>query len=295
MLARGANSCSCQLRLFSVYSASSRAHTPLSACFFPFSRAAQALTSYMFFGRDHRDAVSAELGTTDPKVVSKALGEKWAAQADKAPWERLAEQDKARFDRENNIYLASLQSEADEEQASKDAAAAGPSEREAERAEKRARMEEEAAIRAAKPKAPRKEKVLSAEAQALQQQNKDIMGDMDKSAKQRLAFLLGQSDLFKHFVKDEDLEKIGKGKGKAGGGKKRKSEKEEDDEMMASADAEASGHGGTSQSPPQHGRSTAAARQQAQQRAAASPHTHTPFPCSCTRIQQAPASRRRSA
>ena len=35
------------------------------------------------------------------------------------------------------------------------------------------------------------------------------MGDMDKSAKQRLAFLFGQSDLFKHFVKEEDLKEGG--------------------------------------------------------------------------------------
>ena len=35
------------------------------------------------------------------------------------------------------------------------------------------------------------------------------MGDMDKSAKQRLAFLFGQSDLFKHFVKEDEVGKEG--------------------------------------------------------------------------------------
>uniref|UniRef100_A0A7S2IVN3 Chromatin-remodeling complex ATPase n=1 Tax=Haptolina brevifila TaxID=156173 RepID=A0A7S2IVN3_9EUKA len=52
------------------------------------------------------------------------------------------------------------------------------------------------------------------------------MGDMAKSADQRLKFLLGQSDLFKHFGLGEAPKKK----------KGRKSEKEEDDELMATQD-----------------------------------------------------------
>ena len=201
----------------------------------------QALSAYMLFARDRREAAVLELGSSDPKLVSKILGEKWGAQTDRAPWEKASEQDRVRFERENGAYLQALEAEADQERATRDAAASGPSEREAERAEKRARMAEEASVRQEKPKAPRKEKVLSAEEKKLQEQNKMVMGDMDKSAKQRLAFLLGQSDLFKHFVKDEDLKEGVKAKKKKG----RKSEKEEDEEMMASADGEAAGAGGS--------------------------------------------------
>jgi hypothetical protein len=188
-----------------------------------------ALSAYMLFGRDHREITATELGTTDPKLVSKALGEKWAAQADRSTWELLAEQDKARFERENALYTASLDAEAEAEQSAKDAAAAGPSEREVERAEKRARMEEDAARRAEKPKGPKKAKVLSADEKALEAQNKAIMGDKEKSTKQRLAFLLGQSDLFKHFGLEEETKAAKKKKG-------RKTEEEEDKEMASAAD-----------------------------------------------------------
>lgn len=82
-----------------------------------------ALSSYMFFARDNRESVAAEVGTTDPKVVSKAIGEKWAAQSDKSPWERQSEQDKKRFERENAVYTAALDAEAAEEQAIRDTAA----------------------------------------------------------------------------------------------------------------------------------------------------------------------------
>lgn len=44
-----------------------------------------------------------------------------------------------------------------------------------------------------------KTRVLTEEEKSLAVQNKAIMRDMDASAKQRLSFLLGQSDLFKHF------------------------------------------------------------------------------------------------
>ena len=192
----------------------------------------------MLFGRDHREAVAAELGTSDPKMVSRALGDKWAAQVDKSTWEAMAAKDKARFERENAVYQASLQEEEDAIAEAAAAAAAGPSEREVERAEKRARMEEEAAARAEKPKAPKKVKTMSAEEKQLAAQNKEIMGDKEAAAKQRLNFLLGQSDLFRHFGLKADGE--GEKKKKKG----RKSEKEEDDEMMGSMDG--GGAGGSS-------------------------------------------------
>ena len=147
----------------------------------------------MFFSAEQRDAAQMESGTTDPKVISKVLGDKWAQLDDKATYEAQASADRVRFDRENGAYQAALQAEEDEHQRGLAEAAAGPSEREVERAEKRARMEAEAAARADKPKAPKKVKQLSEEEKRLEAQNKAIMGDMDKSAKQRLTFLLGQS------------------------------------------------------------------------------------------------------
>ena len=62
-------------------------------------------------GGDSRDAAVAELGSSDPKLVSKHLGEKWAAQADRSTWEAQSTKDKARFERENGIYQAALQAE----------------------------------------------------------------------------------------------------------------------------------------------------------------------------------------
>ena len=153
----------------------------------------------MLYGQEFREATCAELGTTDPKVISKALGDKWGQVADKSKWEKLAAADKARFEKENAIYTAALEAEAEADRQSKAAAAAGPSDREVERAEKRARMDAEAAARQEKPKAPRKAKVLTAEEKELAAQNKEIMGDKQAAAKKRLQFLLGQSDLFKHF------------------------------------------------------------------------------------------------
>ena len=49
------------------------------------------------------------------------------------------------------------------------------------------------------PKAAKKQKQLSAAEQQLASQNASIAAEMQQSAKSRLNFLLGQSDLFKHF------------------------------------------------------------------------------------------------
>jgi len=186
-----------------------------------------ALSAWMFFSQELREQAQGSTGTSDPKVISKWLGERWAALEDKEPYESLSAADKARFQRENAVYQAALDAEDAEYQAELDTAAAGPSEREQDRAEKRARMEEEAAARADKPKAPKKVRVQTEDEKNLEAQNKAVMGDMDKSAAQRLKFLLGQSDLFKHFGLQEQSE-VDKKKKKKG----RKSEKEEDEEMM---------------------------------------------------------------
>ena len=68
----------------------------------------------MFFCRDHRDAVGAELGTSAPNVLSKALGDKWAATEERGKWERLSEQDKARHEKEMAVYDAELAKEEEE-------------------------------------------------------------------------------------------------------------------------------------------------------------------------------------
>jgi len=195
-----------------------------------------ALSNFMFFCQENRELAQKESGTTDTKTISKWLGDKWAQCEDRTPYEELSASDKARFERENTAYLRALDEEEAEYKAELDAAAAGPSEREVERAEKRARMEAEAAARAEKPKAPKKARVQTEDEKRLEEQNKAIMGDKDKSAKQRLAFLLGQSDLFKHF----GLQEEGTGKKKKKG---RKSEKEEDEEMMGAVEG---GGGGDS-------------------------------------------------
>ena len=193
----------------------------------------QALSAFMLFCRDHREIVAGELGTSAPNVISKALGERWAAQEDRSKWDREAAAERERHDGEMAEYDAQLMQEEDEEQRARQSAAAGPSDRDAERAEKRAMMQEQASQRIEAPKQPKRQKVLTEEEKTLAAQNKEIMGDMQKSAKQRLTFLLGQSDLFKHFGLQADDEKQKS--------KKRKSEKEEDEEMAASLEGGAGG------------------------------------------------------
>jgi len=197
-----------------------------------------AMSSWMFFCAEKREQAQSEAGTTDPKVISKTLGEMWSKVEDKSNFESFAASDRVRFERENDAYQAALSEEEAEYRDAMDTAAAGPSEREQERAEKRARMEAEAAARSDKPKAPKKAKVLTEEEKLLEEQNAVVMGDMDKSSKQRLKFLLGQSDLFKHFglVDEETVNKKQKKKG-------RKTEKEEDDEMLGASEAAAGSDG----------------------------------------------------
>ena len=184
-----------------------------------------ALTSFMFFSRDHRESIASE--GNDMHQVSKVLGERWGQTADRSRWEALAEQDKQRFDKEIAVYNSALEQEEADERAARDAAASGPSEREMQRAEKRAILQEKVDERAAAPKPVKKQKVLSASDKALAAQNKAIEDDKAGSAKQRLTFLLGQSDLFKHFGLAKEAE--GDKKKKKG----RKTEKEEDEEMLA--------------------------------------------------------------
>ena len=93
----------------------------------------------MFFSNDHRDAVAAELGSGATAQVAKVLGEKWAQTTDRHVWERQAEQDRIRHDREMVAYNDALEVEAEEEARARQAAASGPSEREVERDAKRAR------------------------------------------------------------------------------------------------------------------------------------------------------------
>uniref|UniRef100_A0A7S0IUA5 Uncharacterized protein n=1 Tax=Calcidiscus leptoporus TaxID=127549 RepID=A0A7S0IUA5_9EUKA len=187
-----------------------------------------ALSAYMFYMRDHRDAVAAELGTADPSIVGKAVGEQWKAVTDRSRWDQLSAQDQTRHAREMAVYEEQLMAEEEEERQAKEEAAAGPSERELERAEKRARLQEAVEERAAQPKQPKKQRIKSESEVALDEQNKVIEAEKGKSAQARLNFLLQQSDIFKHFGLTKDLEgKSNKSKGR------RKTEKEEDEEMMS--------------------------------------------------------------
>ena len=58
----------------------------------------------MLFCKDYREQVAAEVGSAAPNVVSKALGEKWGQTTDRHTWEKQAEKDKARYDKEMAAY-----------------------------------------------------------------------------------------------------------------------------------------------------------------------------------------------
>ena len=189
----------------------------------------------MFFCQDYREEAQAQVGSGATHEVQKVLGEKWGQTTDRQHWEKLAEKDKLRYDAEMAKYNAMLEAEAEEERRMKEEAAAGPSARELERDEKRARMQEEAARREAAPKKEKKQKTLSAEEKALQEQNSAIDADAGAQAKKRLSFLLGQSDLFKHFGLKEEQE--GPKKKKKG----RMTEKQGDEEMMNDLEGGAGG------------------------------------------------------
>ena len=73
------------------------------------------------------------------------LGEKWGQTTDRHTWEKQAEKDKARYDKEMAAHTAMLDDEAADVRRERDAYAAGPSDREAERSQKRQEMQEETA------------------------------------------------------------------------------------------------------------------------------------------------------
>jgi len=200
-----------------------------------------ALSAYMCFARENRDAISQEVGATDTSTLSKVIGERWGEVTDRSRWERQAADDRVRHDREMATYQAGLNAEDAAEKARIASAASGPSDRELERAEKRQRLQEEVEERAAAPKKERKAKVLTQAEQTLAAQNKEIESDKAKSAKQRLNFLLGQSDLFKHFGLAKEADASAKARHR-----KRKTEKEEDEEMMKDHKEEAGGGGSSS-------------------------------------------------
>jgi len=191
-----------------------------------------ALSAYMLFVRDFRDMVTAEVGS-EPSLVSKALSERWKQQGDRSRWEQLSMQDHERYQQDMARYNRALEEEEQEEQRLRNESASGPSEREVARAEKRAILQEELEERAAQPKQPKKQRVMSEMERNLEAQNKQIEADKNKSASSRLNFLLNQSDLFKHFGLTKDAAKQAKSKGR------RKTEKEEDEEMLKEDDGAA--------------------------------------------------------
>ena len=101
----------------------------------------------MLFCKDYREQVAAEVGSAAPNVVSKALGERWGQTTDRHTWEKQAEKERVRYDREMAAHSAMLDEEAAEVRRERDAYAAGPSDREAERSQKRQQMQEESAKR----------------------------------------------------------------------------------------------------------------------------------------------------
>ena len=190
----------------------------------------------MFFCQDYREEAQAQVGSGATHEIQKVLGEKWGQTTDRQHWEKLAGKDKLRHDAEMAKYNAGLEAEAEEERLMKEEAAAGPSAREVDRDEKRARMQEDAARRDAAPKKEKKQRVLSHDEQKLQEQNLAIEEDAGAQAKKRMRFLLGQSDLFKHFgLKDEEKPESKKKK------KGRMTEKQGDEEMLNDLEGEAGG------------------------------------------------------
>ncbi|GIX64765.1 high mobility group protein B1, putative [Babesia caballi] len=68
----------------------------------------RALSSYMFFAKEKRSEIIAKNPemNKDVAAVGKMIGSAWNAldAAQKAPYEKLAEQDKARYEREKAEY-----------------------------------------------------------------------------------------------------------------------------------------------------------------------------------------------
>lgn len=77
----------------------------------------RALSAYMFFANDNRDAIRADNPGIAFGQVGKALGEKWKTltDAEKVPYEEKATADKKRYEDEKAAYKANA-AEFDEEE-----------------------------------------------------------------------------------------------------------------------------------------------------------------------------------
>ncbi|GBE62500.1 high mobility group protein [Babesia ovata] len=68
----------------------------------------RALSSYMFFAKEKRAEIISKnpAMAKDVAAVGKLIGSAWNAlgEADKAPYEKLAAEDRARYDREKTEY-----------------------------------------------------------------------------------------------------------------------------------------------------------------------------------------------
>eukprot|EP00306_Pavlova_sp_CCMP459_P004759 CAMPEP_0185157904 /NCGR_PEP_ID=MMETSP1139-20130426/2073_1 /TAXON_ID=298111 /ORGANISM="Pavlova sp., Strain CCMP459" /LENGTH=1133 /DNA_ID=CAMNT_0027723009 /DNA_START=12 /DNA_END=3413 /DNA_ORIENTATION=+ len=212
----------------------------------------RAQSAFLVFCSVHRADVAQQVPAgSGPGEVQRVLGERWHAVSpeEKAECEAAAEKDRERYEQQMARYEKRLEAEAAAEEARKNAD--GPSLRDVERAEKRARVEKEAEERAAVPKAVRQVKERTQEEKKLDRQNKQIEADKKASAEARLRYLFSQSDLFEHFGFTADLAPHrGRGASKKSASKERRrmTEKEEDDQLLAreggtGADATAKGFG----------------------------------------------------
>ncbi|KAG8457553.1 hypothetical protein KFE25_004189, partial [Diacronema lutheri] len=194
----------------------------------------RAQSAYYHFSAAKRAEVTRALGDgASSNDVARALGARWQEvdSEERAPYEALADTDRARYARELSAHEARLSAEAEAEAERAKRERSGPSERDAERAEKRARLAEEVEERAAAPKLARAPKERTADEARLDAQNASIERDKRTAADARLRFLFSQSDLFKHFgFAAEAPAGMGKGAGKKGRGRGRMTEKEEDDQ-----------------------------------------------------------------
>ncbi|KAJ1921411.1 Non-histone chromosomal protein 6 [Mycoemilia scoparia] len=66
------------------------------------------LSAYMFFSKDYRERVKTENADATFGQIGKILGEMWRSMGDdqKAPYDKKAKEDKARYEREKNALKA---------------------------------------------------------------------------------------------------------------------------------------------------------------------------------------------
>ena len=90
------------------------------------ARAPQALSAFMMFANEHRQACSERGESSTMASVTREASAQWKEVQDKSKWEALAEEDQDRHAGEMETYRELLQSEAVEDRKKEGASAAAP-------------------------------------------------------------------------------------------------------------------------------------------------------------------------